>query len=98
MKVRFRARTVRDLDGIFDWIAADNPPVAAAAVRRIHDRIALLATPGLAHMAIPVAMRGLASFLLRPISSFTKSTRTATRSSCLRSCTARKDATEGRLS
>jgi toxin ParE1/3/4 len=66
MKVRLRARAVRDLDGIFDWIAADNPNAAANVVRRIRDRIALLATPGLEHMGHPGRDEGTREFLVAP--------------------------------
>jgi plasmid stabilization system protein ParE len=39
MKVVVRAKAVDDLDGIFDWIAKDNPRAAEAMVMRIRGRI-----------------------------------------------------------
>lgn len=35
MRVVFDAKAVEDLEGIHDWIAKDNPPVARAVVGRI---------------------------------------------------------------
>lgn len=38
MRVVFDAKAVEDLEGIHDWIAKDNPPVARAIVERVHTR------------------------------------------------------------
>jgi plasmid stabilization system protein ParE len=53
MKVLVRAKADEDLDGIFAWIAKDNPRAAASMIRRIRGRIGRLATPGLEHMGRP---------------------------------------------
>jgi toxin ParE1/3/4 len=42
MKVRFNRGALRDLEEIFDYIAADNPRAAAALVARIEDAAALI--------------------------------------------------------
>ena len=34
MRVVFDAKAIEDLEGIHDWIAKDNPPVARAGGRR----------------------------------------------------------------
>ncbi len=46
MKVLIRPEADRDLDGIFEWIAKDNPPAAADTIRRIRSKLDLLATTG----------------------------------------------------
>jgi plasmid stabilization system protein ParE len=50
MKVIVRAKAEDDLDGIFQWIAKDNPGAATAMVSRIRDRINALEIGSLAHM------------------------------------------------
>jgi len=53
MKIVVRAKADEDLDGIFAWIAKDNPRAAAGMIRRIRQRIGRLAMPGLEHMGRP---------------------------------------------
>ena len=50
MKVIIREEAVDDLDGIFAWVARDDPAAAFELLRRIRERIERLATPGLSHM------------------------------------------------
>ncbi len=50
MKVLIRPEADRDLDGIFEWIAKDNPRAAVEAIRRIRLKIELLATTGFAEI------------------------------------------------
>jgi plasmid stabilization system protein ParE len=50
MKIVIREKAADDLDGIFDWIAKDNPHAAIRIVRRLRDRIERLGETGLAHM------------------------------------------------
>ena len=50
MKVVVRARVDDDLEGIFAWIAKDNPNAAANMIRRLRERIDRLAHPVLAEM------------------------------------------------
>ena len=50
MKVIIREEAVDDLDGIFAWVARDDPAAALELLRRIRERIERLATPGLSHM------------------------------------------------
>ena len=50
MKVLIRPEADRDLDGIFDWIAKDNPRAAIDMIRRIRSKIELLATTGFAEI------------------------------------------------
>jgi plasmid stabilization system protein ParE len=40
MKVVVRAKADADLDGIFAWVAKDNPAAAAEMIRRIRTRLA----------------------------------------------------------
>jgi plasmid stabilization system protein ParE len=42
MKVRFNRGALRDLEEIFDYIAADNPRAAAALVARLEEAAALI--------------------------------------------------------
>lgn len=53
MNVLIHAKAADDLDGIFAWIAKDNPRAAVHVVQRIRDRIGRLGTPGLAHIGRP---------------------------------------------
>lgn len=58
MNVLIHAKAADDLDGIFSWIANDNPRAAVDVVRRIRMRIARLGTPGLAHIGRPGGVEG----------------------------------------
>jgi toxin ParE1/3/4 len=57
MKIIFREEAADDLDGIFAWIAKDNPPAAARMVRRLRDRIERLGETGLSHIGRPGVVR-----------------------------------------
>lgn len=50
MKVLIRPEADRDLDGIFEWIAKDNPRAAVELIRRIRLKIELLASTGFAEI------------------------------------------------
>jgi plasmid stabilization system protein ParE len=43
MKLVFDDRALSDLEGIFDWIAKDNPPAAKAVIERIFGSVEHLA-------------------------------------------------------
>jgi toxin ParE1/3/4 len=53
MKVIVREKADHDLDEIHAWISKDKPGAAANMIRRIRERIGLLATPGLSHIGRP---------------------------------------------
>lgn len=50
MKIIVRAKADEDLDGIFAWIARDNPRAATEMIRRIRARIGLLIEIGFPDM------------------------------------------------
>jgi toxin ParE1/3/4 len=58
MNVLIHEKAADDLDGIFTWIAKDNPRAAVDLVRRIRERIARLGAPGLAHIGRPGLVEG----------------------------------------
>jgi toxin ParE1/3/4 len=58
MKILIREKAAGDLEGIFHWIAKDNPSAAAEVVRRIRRRIGRLAVSGLAHIGRPGLIAG----------------------------------------
>ncbi len=58
MKVLIRKKAVDDIDGLFAWIAKENPTVATEIVLRIRERIRRLGTPGLSHMGRLGAVTG----------------------------------------
>ena len=58
MKISIRERAAADLDGIFAWIAKDNPQAAARVVRRLRERIGRLGEPGLSHIGRPGSVAG----------------------------------------
>lgn len=66
MKIIIREKAADDLDGIFAWIAKDNPRVAAEVVRRIRDRIERLGTPGLTHIGRPGLVEGTRELVEAP--------------------------------
>jgi toxin ParE1/3/4 len=53
MRIIVREKADNDLDGIFAWIAKDNPAAARSVIRRIRQHIDRLATPGLENMGRP---------------------------------------------
>jgi len=46
MKIVVRAKADQDLDGIFAWIAKDNPRAAIDVIRRLRNRIGTLVAFG----------------------------------------------------
>ncbi len=50
MKLLIRPEADDDLDGIFTWIAKDNPRAAVETIRRIRAKLDLLATTGFAEI------------------------------------------------
>ena len=56
MKVVIREEAADDLDGIFAWVAKDDPVAAVNLLRRLRSRIGRLAVPGFAHMGRPGAV------------------------------------------
>ena len=58
MKIVVRARADADLNAIFDWISKDNPRAAVEVIRRIRDRIKLLAVTGFTEMGRRGKVRG----------------------------------------
>lgn len=66
MKIIIREKAADDLEHIYSWIAKDNPRAATNIVRRIRDRIARLATPGLSHMGRPGLVSGTRELIEAP--------------------------------
>jgi len=58
MNVLIHAKAADDIDGIFAWIARDNPRAAVTIVRRLRERIGRLGTAGLAHIGRPGLVNG----------------------------------------
>jgi plasmid stabilization system protein ParE len=50
MKVVIREKAADDIDGIFAWIAKDDPTATTELVHRVRARIQRLETPGFSHM------------------------------------------------
>lgn len=50
MKLIFDEEALEDLQGIFTWIAKDNPRAAQRVVGCIFGKLELLLVPGFAHM------------------------------------------------
>ena len=50
MRLIFEEEALGDLQGIFNWIAKDNPRAAARLIDRIFRKLELLLTPGFARM------------------------------------------------
>ena len=66
MKIVIREKAAGDLDGIFAWIAKDNPSAAVGVIRCIRDRIERLGTPGLAHIGRPGLVDGTRELVEAP--------------------------------
>ena len=66
MKVRVTAPARDDLDGIWDYIAHDNPVAATRMVYRIRDRFEMLGRQPLLGEACEDLQPGLRSFPVRP--------------------------------
>jgi toxin ParE1/3/4 len=58
MRVIILEEAADDLDGIFAWIAKDNPAAAVLVVRRIRAKIGTLSTPELTEMGRPGWRKG----------------------------------------
>jgi addiction module RelE/StbE family toxin len=50
MRLVFEEEALDDLQGIFNWIAKDNPRAAERLIDRIFRKLELLLTPGFARM------------------------------------------------
>lgn len=50
MRLIFEEEALDDLQGIFNWIAKDNPRAATRLIGRIFHKLELLLTPGFARM------------------------------------------------
>jgi addiction module RelE/StbE family toxin len=66
MKVVILDAAQADLDGIFEWIAKDNPLAAAKVVARIRDKINLLEVDALAKMGRPGRFEGTRELIEAP--------------------------------
>lgn len=66
MKVLIRPEADADLDGIFDWIAKDNPRAAMDMIRRIRAKLGLLATTGFAEIGRRGRERGTRELVAAP--------------------------------
>lgn len=66
MKFIVRKTARRDLDGIFDWIARDNPRAARRVISRILSRISRLAASDLADQGRPGLVPGTREVIERP--------------------------------
>lgn len=66
MKVLIRPEADRDLDGIFEWIAKDNPRAAVNMIRRIRAKFDLLASAGFAEIGRRGRERGTRELVVAP--------------------------------
>lgn len=66
MKVLIRPEAERDLDGIFERIAKDNPRTAVEMIRRIRFKLELLATTGFAEIGRKGRERGTRELIAPP--------------------------------
>jgi addiction module RelE/StbE family toxin len=66
MNVIIREAAWADLDRIFEWIAKDNPAVAAKIIGRIRDKINLLELDSLARMGRPGRAEGTRELIEHP--------------------------------
>lgn len=66
MKVVVRAEAARDIDNIYVWIAKDSPHIARLVVRRLRQRISILAIDSLANIGRPGKDRGTRELVHRP--------------------------------
>jgi plasmid stabilization system protein ParE len=66
MKVVILDEAADDLDGIFTWIAKDNPRAAATVARRIRAKIGTLSTPALTEMGRPGRRTGTRELIEGP--------------------------------
>ncbi len=66
MNLVIHPKAADDLDGIFTWIAKDNPAAALGVVRRIRQRIGRLAAPGLDHIGRPGIVAGTRELIEPP--------------------------------
>jgi plasmid stabilization system protein ParE len=81
MKVLIRPEADADLEGIFEWIANDNPRAAADMIQRIRAKLGLLATTGFAEIGRRGRERGTRELIAAPSSSSTRSTKSVMNSS-----------------
>jgi len=58
MKILIRPEAEDDLDGLFAWIAKDNPRAAVETIRRIRAKLDLLAATGFAEIGRPGRDKG----------------------------------------
>ena len=66
MKLIIREQAADDLEGIFAWIARDNPRAAVSVVKRIRERLGRLVTPGLQHSGRPGQREGTRELIEGP--------------------------------
>ena len=66
MKVLIRPEADRDLDGIFEWIAKNNPRAAVEVIRRIRLKIELLASTGFAEIGRQGREHGTRELIVAP--------------------------------
>jgi toxin ParE1/3/4 len=66
MKIVIREKAADDLEGIFHWIAKDNPNAAIEVLRRIRRRVGRLAVSGLAHIGRPGLIAGTRELVEAP--------------------------------
>jgi toxin ParE1/3/4 len=66
MKVLIRQEADQDLDGIYEWIAKDNPKAALDTIRRIRAKLDLLATTGFAEIGRRGREHGTRELIVAP--------------------------------
>jgi toxin ParE1/3/4 len=73
MKVTFDPAARDELDGIYAWIAKDNPRAALEMIVRIEAKVMRLEIPRLTHMGRPGLIEGTRELIEWPYSSSIKS-------------------------
>lgn len=66
MQIVFEPAAREELEGVFDWIAKDDPRAAIHMIARIEAKVMRLANPKLAHMGRPGLIRGTRELLEWP--------------------------------
>ncbi len=66
MKISFEPAARDELNDIFEWIAKDSPGAARRLIRRIEEKIGLLAVPNLAYLGRPGLVEGTRELIENP--------------------------------
>jgi toxin ParE1/3/4 len=66
VRLTISEKALADLDGLYRWIAGENPAAAATVLRRIRRKLDLLLVPGMARMGRRGSAPGVHELLVRP--------------------------------